>query len=100
VPGRTHVTSNRVLARGRRQANDRLRSERRRDAHASKLVFLRDKAGPRFGGTIIGDLFSLLAAFFYASYNMSNNALLSRHPALVVMDYALTIGGISVIRLS
>jgi EamA-like transporter family len=64
------------------------------------FVFLLDKAGPRLGGIIIGDLISLIAAFSFAGYNVVNKALLSRYAALVVTAYALTIGGVPVIILA
>jgi hypothetical protein len=51
------------------------------------FVFLLDKAGPRLGGTIFGDLISRIAAFFFAGYNVATKALLSGYPALVVTAY-------------
>jgi drug/metabolite transporter (DMT)-like permease len=63
-------------------------------------VFLLEKASLRLGAGITGDLISLIAAFFFASYNVANKPLLTRYPAMVLTAYSLTIGGIPVILAS
>jgi hypothetical protein len=60
-------------------------------------VFLLENVSPRLGAGITGDLISLIAAFFFASYNVANKPPLTRYPAVVVTAYSLTTGGIPVI---
>ena len=47
----------------------------------------------------VGDLLSLLAAFFYAAYNVANRSLVVRHPATLVTTVTLSVGGLPVVIL-
>jgi drug/metabolite transporter (DMT)-like permease len=67
---------------------------------AGVVVFLADKASHGIGIATVGDLLSLLAALFYATYTVSLKPLLGRYPATVVTAYTLSIGAIPVLWLS
>ena len=64
------------------------------------VIFLADKARAGVGIATLGDLLSLLAAFFYAAYTVSLKPLLGRYPATVVTAYTLSIGAVPVLWLS
>jgi hypothetical protein len=64
------------------------------------FVFLLEKASLRLGAGITGDLISLIAAFFFVSYNVANKPLLTRYPAMALTAYSLTSGGVPVILAS
>jgi O-acetylserine/cysteine efflux transporter len=66
---------------------------------AGTLIFVSEafaSAGPGLG---LGDLISLLAALFYAGYNVANKRLVAGHPASVVTTVTLTIGALPIIVL-
>ena len=67
---------------------------------AGVAIFLADKARGGIGIATLGDLLSLLAAFFYAAYTVSLKPLLGRYPATVVTAYTLSIGAVPVLWLS
>lgn len=67
-------------------------------ATAGVLVFLSSKLGHPQAG--LGDLVSLVAAFFYALYTVLLKPLLARHPARVVTAWTLTAGGVPAIAVS
>jgi drug/metabolite transporter (DMT)-like permease len=67
---------------------------------AGVAIFLADKARGGVGTATLGDLLSLLAAFFYAAYTVSLKPLLGRYPATVVTAYTLSIGAVPVLWLS
>jgi drug/metabolite transporter (DMT)-like permease len=62
-------------------------------------VFIADKALGGIGIGTVGDLVSLLAAFFYAAYTVAMKPLLSRYPATIVTAYTLSIGSVPVLWL-
>ena len=64
------------------------------------VFFLADTARGGVGIATLGDLLSLLAAFFYAAYTVSLKPLLGRYPATVVTAYTLSIGAVPVLWLS
>jgi drug/metabolite transporter (DMT)-like permease len=63
-------------------------------------VFLSDKLRDGWDTAGLGDLISLLAAFFFAAYRVANKPLLARYPVSVVMAHTLTLGAIPVLILS
>jgi drug/metabolite transporter (DMT)-like permease len=62
-------------------------------------VFVSDALGAGSAALTAGDLISLLAAVFYAGYNVANKPLVSRHPATLVTTLTLTAGAVPVILL-
>jgi drug/metabolite transporter (DMT)-like permease len=64
------------------------------------IVFLLDKALAGLNSASLGDLISLVGAFFYAAYNVVNKPLLNRYPSPVLTAYTLTFGVIPALLLS
>lgn len=64
---------------------------------AGVLVFLSEKLGHWQAG--LGDLISLAAGAFYATYTVLLKPLLARHPARTVTAWTLTAGGIPVLAI-
>ena len=64
---------------------------------AGTAVFISATAGGSWLSLGVGDLVSLLAAFFYAAYNVANKPLVARHPATVVTTVTLSAGAVPVV---
>jgi len=52
------------------------------------------------GGSPVGNLLNIAAAFFFAAYSVVNKPLVSRYPATVVTAWTLTIGSIPILLVS
>ena len=64
------------------------------------LVFLSEKVQVGLRTASMGDLISLVAAFFFAAYSVANKPLVARYPIAIVMAYTLTIGAIPALLIS
>lgn len=63
-------------------------------------LFLADKLAAGWGDASWGDAISLLGAFFYAAYNVSNKPLLGKYPATLITAATMTVGAAPVIALA
>lgn len=64
------------------------------------LVFLSEKVQIGLRAASLGDLISLVAAFFFAAYTVASRPLVARYPVPAVMAYTLTIGAIPLLLLA
>ena len=65
-------------------------------ALAGTVLLVSDALASGQAGLGLGDLISVLAALFYAGYNVANKPLVGRHSAAVVTTLTLTLGALPV----
>jgi drug/metabolite transporter (DMT)-like permease len=65
-------------------------------AIAGTMLLVTDALASGNAGLGLGDAISVLAALFYAGYNVANKSLVMRHSAAVVTTVTLTIGALPV----
>jgi drug/metabolite transporter (DMT)-like permease len=63
------------------------------------VLLVSDAVASGNAGLGLGDLISVLAALFYAGYNVANKPLVGRHAAAVVTTVTLTLGALPVMLL-